>query len=206
MDSTRDHRSPSLSLSAQADVEKRRTSLTNSSQHARNTISPERTDRRKPSSIASPFLYASNRKVSTNTSPRGEPVETAAIKLRGASTDVMPTFRMEPHPDRRFRPSIVKKIMDDAFEASLDPLDSYDPVKCRNLTTQMCEDIKQKVKWLNFERFKLICVVHIGSVNGQGLRVASQCLWDHKCDNFASTSYQKGDIFAVALLFGVYKE
>lgn len=202
-----EHRPPSLSVSsAQGETERRRRSSTNASQNSGvNTFSPDRSDRRKPSSTATPFLYSSSgRKVSSSVSPRLEPIDAAASKHK--QSEVLPTYRMAPQADRKFRPQVVKKIMDEAFEESLDGLNGYDSVKCRALTTQVCEDIKQRVKWLNFERCKLICVVHIGSVNGQGMRVASQCLWDHTVDNFASTTYCKGDIFAVALLFGVYKE
>ena len=203
--STVDHR-PSLSVSSgQAEAERRRRSSTNISQHSGvHNFSPDRSDRRKPSSTASPFLYGSpNRKASSNVSPRFDGFTDP--KLR-SQAEVLPTYRMEPQSDRKFRPLIVKKIMDEAFEESLDGLNSYDSVKCRALTTQLCEDIKQRVKWLNYDRCKLVCLVHIGSVSGQGMRVASQCLWDQNVDNFASTSYKKGDIFAVALLFGVYKE
>ena len=205
--STAEHRPPSLSVSsAQSDThDGRQRSSTNTSQHsASNAFSPDRSERRKPSSTISPFLYSSGRKVSSNISPRFDHTETSAS--RNKPTEVLPTYRMAPQADRKFRPQIVKKIMDEAFEESLDSLDNYDAVKCRALTTQVCEDIKQRVKWLNFERCKLICLVHIGSISGQGMRVASQCLWDHTVDNFASTTYSKGDIFAVALLFGVYKE
>lgn len=204
--STVEHRPPSLSVSSvQGDTERRRRSSTNASQYSGvNAISPDRTERRKPSSTAAPFLYSSSRKVSSNVSPRLDHTDTAASRHKPA--EVLPTYRMAPQDDRKFRPQVVKKIMDEAFEESLDGLTSYDSVKCRALTTQVCEDIKQRVKWLNFERCKLICLVHIGSISGQGMRVASQCLWDHTVDNFASTTYSKGDIFAVALLFGVYKE
>lgn len=207
--STVDHRPPSLSVSSvHGETETRRRSSTNTSQHSGvHNFSPDRSERKKPSTTASPYLYSSNRKVSSSFSPRSEGyADPATAKLRGPQTDVLPTYRMEPLAERKFRPHIVKKIMDRAFEESLDGLNNYDSVKCRALTTQVCEDIKQRVKWLNYERCKLVCLVHIGSVSGQGMRVASQCLWDHNLDNFASTSYRKGDIFAVALLFGVYKE
>ena len=207
--STVDHRPPSLSVSSAPETEWRRRTSTNTSQHSGvATFSPDRTERRKPSATINPFLYSSNRKVSSSVSPRsdGYTGDPAIAKLRGHEAEVLPTYRMQPQPERKFRPHVVKQIMDQAFEESLDGLSHYDAVKCRALTTQVCEDIKQRVKWLNYERCKLVCLVHIGSVSGQGMRVASQCLWDQNVDNFASTSYRKGDIFAVALLFAVYKE
>ena len=96
--------------------------------------------------------------------------------------------------------------MDEILEEALEGLDCYDPVKCRALSTILSEDIKQRVKWLNYERFKLVCLVHIGSINGQAMQIASRCLWNDSVDSFASASFKKGDMFAVALMFAVYKE
>ena len=127
-------------------------------------------------------------------------------KVKVPSTDVQPTYRLSPHADRCFKPSAVKKIMDDVLEEAMEGLDRYDPVKCRTLSTALSEDIKQRVKWLNYERFKLICLVHVGSINGQGMQIASRCLWNESADSFASTSFKKKDVFAVALMFAVYKE
>lgn len=205
--STVDHRPPpSLAVSAPhtAETEQRGRSSTSTSLHSSvQSYSPDKTERRKPSSTTNPFLYSpQNRKVSSSISPR---LDTDYAKRVGQS-EVLPTYRMAPQSDRKFRPHIVKNIMDQAFEESLDGINTYDSVKCRALTTQVCEDIKQRVKWLNYDRCKLICLVHIGSLSGQGMRVASQCLWDQSVDNFATTTYRKGDIFAVAMLFGVYKE
>ena len=207
--STTDHKpptSPVVSALHTAETEHRGRSSTNTSLHSSvQSYSPDKTERRKPSSTTNPFLHSPhNRKASNSVSPRMEAFTDHG--KRGAQTEVLPTYRMGPQSDRKFRPHAVKKIMDQAFEESLDGIKNYDSVKCRALTMQVCEDIKQRVKWLNYERCKLICLVHIGSLSGQGMQVASQCLWDQNVDNFASTTYRNGDIFAVALLFGVYKE
>ncbi|EDO33644.1 predicted protein, partial [Nematostella vectensis] len=114
------------------------------------------------------------------------------------------TYKTEP--DRRFVPHVVKRVMDSALEEALEGMEHYESAKCRALTTSVCEDIKQKVKFLNYDRYKLVCVVYFGSVKGQEMRVASRCLWNHNFDTFASSSVTKGDIFAVAMMYGIYKE
>lgn len=96
--------------------------------------------------------------------------------------------------------------MNEVLEEALEGIDHYDPVKCRALTSILSEDIKQRVKWLNFERFKLVCLVHIGSINGQAMQIVSRCLWNDSVDSFASTCFKKKDMFVVALMFAVYKE
>lgn len=183
------------------DGDKRKRSSSNASQSGHPITS---FGQRKPSQ-GNPYFQASTRKPSV--SSRSEHVDTAASRGRlPPQADVQPSYRMEPHPEKKFRPSEAKKIMDDVLEEALEGISSYDAIKCRALTVQVCEDIKQKVKWLNFERCKLVCLAYFGSINGQGVRVASQCLWDDKVDSFASTTRTKADVFATALLFGVYKE
>ena len=159
----------------------------------------------RKASHGNPHFQVSSRK--TSVTPRAEAVNTAAStgRLR-AQGEVQASYRMEPHPDKKFRPNAAKKIMEEVLDEALEQLIHYEPIRCRSLTTQVCEDIKQKVKWLNFDRCKLVCLVYFGSLHGQGLHVASQCLWDHNVDNFASTTRTKANIFATALLFGIYKE
>jgi hypothetical protein len=184
-----------------------RSSSTASESHA---SSPQKTDKRKPS-MSNPYFHASPRKQSTNNNPRiaNETVDYQTSKAREINQrqlGLQPTFRTEPQEDKRFTPHIVKMVMDNALEEALDGMGQYEAAKCKALSVSVCEDIKQKVKWLNYDRYKLICVVYFGSVCGQELRVTSRCLWNDSFDNFASSSIIKGDIYAVALMYGVYKE
>ena len=51
-----------------------------------------------------------------------------------------------------------------------------------------------------------MCLVTIGSVEGQGIRVASRCLWDHETDSYASATFKNATLFAIATVFGIYYE
>ena len=44
----------------------------------------------------------------------------------------------------------------------------------------------------------------IGENRGQGFKMATRCLWDPECDDYACESYVNDNIFAVAVAFGVY--
>lgn len=48
---------------------------------------------------------------------------------------------------------------------------------------------KEKVKEIGAPRHKLVVQVTIGEVQGQGVRIASRCLWDVETDNHASAYY-----------------
>ncbi|XP_031562868.1 tctex1 domain-containing protein 1-like [Actinia tenebrosa] len=173
--------------------------------------SPQKTERRKPS-MSNPYFHSSPRKASMNYGPRNTS-DTVDYQPMGKGKDglhrqmaLQPTYRTEPQEDKKFAPHVVKKIMDVALEEAVEGMNQYEATKCKALSVSVCEDIKQKVKWLNYERYKLICVVYFGSVGGQELRVTSRCLWNENFDNFASSSVVKGDIYAVALMYGVYQE
>jgi hypothetical protein len=48
--------------------------------------------------------------------------------------------------------------------------------------------------------------VTVGEKTGQGIRMASRCLWDTATDNFASEFYENASVFCVAMVFGLYYE
>lgn len=115
------------------------------------------------------------------------------------------TYKLRPDADKRFRCNDVKDTIDRVLESHLKEL-PYDPEKCKSLLPCIADEIKDKVKVLGFERFKLVCVVTIGQLNNQGVRVASRCLWDVETDRVASSSFCGNDLFATAAVFGIYRE
>ena len=56
-------------------------------------------------------------------------------------------------------------------------------------------------------RYKYLCFVTIGEKkSSQAMMISSRCLWNADTDNYASASYDTNDLFAVAVVFAVYKE
>ena len=82
----------------------------------------------------------------------------------------------------------------------------YSPAKCSRLTASIAEEIKDNVKLLGFERYKIVCCAQIGSLNDQAIRSASRCLWDTSSDCAASGSFSNESLFACVTVFGVYGE
>lgn len=113
------------------------------------------------------------------------------------------TYRLEPN--RMFEASKVKKILDETLESYLKD-EKYDPKSCRQLVQTLTEIIKTKVKDLNYERYKIVCMVTIGQSREQGVRMGSRCAWDAKRDTFAASSFKNKSLFAVATVWGVYYE
>jgi len=55
-------------------------------------------------------------------------------------------------------------------------------------------------------RYKIAVHVYIGEVKGQGVKIASKCLWDPQFDNYAHYSYHNERVFGVGIVFGTYFE
>lgn len=66
--------------------------------------------------------------------------------------------------------------------------------------------IKAKVKELMIPRYKIICLVHIGQMGDQSIRIGSRCLWDHVNDSFACSEFKNNSLYAIASVYGVYYE
>lgn len=115
------------------------------------------------------------------------------------------TYRVGPDPAKKFSPVAAKRIAEEVLANRLTNV-SYDPNLCRDLTLQISEEVKSQVKLLGFDRYKIVCVTHIGPKTGQSIRIGSLCCWDEKADNFAECSFINNSLFAVVLVFGVYQE
>lgn len=113
------------------------------------------------------------------------------------------TYKMEP--DKRFHIAEVKEIMDETLSSSLKEV-KYDAVKCRALSKSLSHTICERVKLLGYRRFKIISSVTIGQIKGQDVRVASRFLWDEKHDTWVDAVFRSAELFAVAVVYGIYQE
>lgn len=113
------------------------------------------------------------------------------------------TYRTEPKrkfPEREVE-EIIKNSLVDMLARQI-----YSPSECGFLTKLLSSRIMEQVKNLNIERYKLVCLVNVGSKHNQGVRVASRCLWNEEYDTHVTASVENGTLFAVATVYGVYYE
>ena len=114
------------------------------------------------------------------------------------------TYQMEP--TSVFLTEKVRGIIREVLGVYLKSK-SYTANEAKRLSTEICEEIKRKVKDESpIERYKLVCVVWIGQVRGQGVHITSRCLWNSQFDNFAQDSYKNDHIFAEASVFAIFVE
>lgn len=122
---------------------------------------------------------------------------------RGPEVAMENTFKMAP--DRKFPERDVRSILEEILTERLAEA-KYDAEQCRQLSKTISDTVKNRVKDLNIQRYKIICLVHIGQLGNQAMRIGSRCLWDTNCDTFASFDFKNGSLFASATVYGVYFE
>ncbi|KAK3099401.1 hypothetical protein FSP39_003834 [Pinctada imbricata] len=115
------------------------------------------------------------------------------------------TYKMKPDEETVFSSCKVETEVDKLLHDHLDDV-TYDSKLCGNLCRDLSQHIRNKIKNMDFPRYKIICNVFIGQCMDQGLEVASRCLWDDKVDNCASVSYKNKSIFCIALIHGAFLE
>ena len=112
------------------------------------------------------------------------------------------TYKIEP--DQRFEVCAVKSIIQQTL-STLGDL-TYDSHRCREHCKTLSNLIEKRVKQLNYKRYKIVCCVTIGELRGQGLHLASRCIWDSEKDNYATASYENSSLLAVGTVYGVYMD
>ncbi|XP_048581789.1 dynein light chain Tctex-type 5 [Nematostella vectensis] len=128
--------------------------------------------------------------------------DAGSADMRRKNVRMENTYRMEPTVD--FPAIKVRQIVKDAL-VTLDS-HSYEPNDSALLAKLMSKRILDEVKQLNVERYKLVCLVSIGSKNRQGMRIASRCLWNTEYDTCISETMDKHTFYAIATVYGLYFE
>ena len=115
-------------------------------------------------------------------------------------TTSKPTYQLSP--GRIFNADQVRSIVMDIFKEQLQDCNNYSGVLCKRLT----DLIKLRVKRLCFDRYRIIAYVLLGSKQSQSMRFASRFVWDERFDNYADVKYENANVYAVGIVYGVYKE
>lgn len=114
-----------------------------------------------------------------------------------------PTYRMEPQ--KKFSADevedIIRQVIDDRMKGF-----KYHPKFCSNMCKLLSDELKDNVKKLKYDRYKIVAVVHIGEKKDQSTFVASRCAWDKHLDDYATYTMDTATLFCTASVFGLYTE
>ena len=105
----------------------------------------------------------------------------------------------------RFYPNKVKVIIEDVINRNVADKE-YDQVQAKTWVETIVRQIQTAVKQLSIPAYKIVVQAVIGQVAGQGVRVASKCLWDEANDNYATFTFSNASLFCTGMVFGIYQE
>ncbi|KAK2500563.1 hypothetical protein MC885_010573 [Smutsia gigantea] len=90
-----------------------------------------------------------------------------------------------------FRPSVVKDCIHAVLKEELANAE-YSPEEIPQLTKRLSENIKDKLKEMGFDRYKMVVQVVIGEQRGEGVLMAARCFWDADTDNYTHDVFMNG--------------
>lgn len=115
------------------------------------------------------------------------------------------SYRLEPLKGTEFKPANVKRVVTNVLEQYLEGI-QYNAALSAKLSTQLATVIRDRVKHMGFPRHKVVSHVIIGQDSDQALELASRCVWDAHTDSVATVTFKSKDLFAVAIVHGIYFE
>lgn len=117
------------------------------------------------------------------------------------------TYKLEP--DQMFPIYEAKRIAEEILESNLREKE-YNRDECIRMSTTMSDKIKQQIKTIAPEnsRFRIVIIVAIGQAQetNPSLSFTSRCIWNDKLDNYAQATFKSKHLYAVALVYVLYKD
>ncbi|RUS78258.1 hypothetical protein EGW08_013974 [Elysia chlorotica] len=114
-----------------------------------------------------------------------------------------PTYRMEPN--KKFCAPQVYALLKQTLENHLDGF-TYNSKFTPTMTKVLSDEIKERTKAMNVERYKLVVSIVMGERKDQGVMISSRAAWDSKLDSYATYTFQNKSLFCTASVYGVYAE
>ncbi|XP_055380073.1 dynein light chain Tctex-type 5 [Condylostylus longicornis] len=82
----------------------------------------------------------------------------------------------------------------------------YDPWKSAQLAESLAVEIRDRVKTLNYRKYRIVCLLSVVEKKNQGLDYKMKFLVDEKMDNFTTYIHERATYNIVATVFLVYKD
>eukprot|EP00040_Diaphanoeca_grandis_P011226 m.57490 g.57490 ORF g.57490 m.57490 type:complete len:124 (+) comp22392_c0_seq1:150-521(+) len=113
------------------------------------------------------------------------------------------TYKIRPEYHAKFKQVMVQETIQNVLKFHLENK-QYDSEKALEWSQTISDDVKDKIKEMNLDRYKVIVQCVIGEQRGGGAKVACKCLWDSDTDNYAQHVFTNESLFCVTAAYGVY--
>lgn len=106
---------------------------------------------------------------------------------------------------------VITSIMEEIVRATLEPEvkedeDKYVPSFSPELCQQFVVKLAEKMKELDYSRYRLVCVVSIIQKKNQQVDYKMKVCWDPRMDNFIKYYYEGAHFYIIGIVFLVYKD
>ena len=108
-----------------------------------------------------------------------------------------------PSPSGRVSVNTMKAIIREVLDAQLTGK-TYQSEHTSKWTKEIADEIRDRLKALNLERYKYMVQVVVGEQRGEGVRMGCRCFWDQDTDNYAYENFINDSLFCVASAYAVY--
>ncbi|NXK81536.1 TC1D2 protein, partial [Amazona guildingii] len=113
------------------------------------------------------------------------------------------TYSLRASVQHRFKSSTVKECIRAILKEKLANV-QYISNDMPQLTMSLSETIKDRLKEVGFDRYKMVVQVVIGEQRGEGVNMAARCFWDADNDSCAHDVFMNDSLFCVAAAFGCF--
>ncbi|KAE8603641.1 hypothetical protein XENTR_v10014400 [Xenopus tropicalis] len=113
------------------------------------------------------------------------------------------TYSIRPNFQHKFKSAPVKDCIRSVLKEELSDK-QYVPEEVPQLTRFLSETIKDRLKDMGFDRYKMVVQVVIGEQRGEGVKMAARCFWDADTDNYAEDVFMNEYLFCVVAAFGCF--
>jgi hypothetical protein len=98
-------------------------------------------------------------------------------------------FQMRPNFGEKFSSATVEPIIETVLRDFFEDKKVYDSDKASRWIVTLSKELTNRVRQLNYPRYKIVSHVMIGEHMGGGIHLGMKCLWDAETDSFATYTY-----------------
>ncbi|GFS81137.1 uncharacterized protein NPIL_698631 [Nephila pilipes] len=108
-------------------------------------------------------------------------------------------------PTSEVKPAVITAITERILKRNLRNKE-YSASEMKEHVVKISSDIREELRDLMLDRYRIVCQVTIGEKCDQDVSMAFLCLWKHEFDHYAVANFDGDNFFATAVVFVVYKQ
>ncbi|KAG8436618.1 hypothetical protein GDO86_007646 [Hymenochirus boettgeri] len=106
---------------------------------------------------------------------------------------------------KMFSAEEVSKVIKSVLEKELLNAE-YEATGSNQRAMELAQLVKESVRLLGYERYKIVCYIVLGPVSQTALYCCSRSVWSPNSDTYAEYVFQNQSLFAVCVVYGGYYE